>query len=173
MQREYNFNAGIPLVQIRFLGLVSFRFDWIFLPTFLVLDGLVSPWVPYLLATKAALRRTTKCTVDDCRLEWKVIGLGIGQIVSWRGWRAEHERLHIWLLFKHLFWQSCECPQNRWTTARNNRWEQVEEMVEQIASQENQWSMLLSSPWFLQWSVLCKFQLARSFVWSSAYSTPK
>ena len=70
VQREYNFNARIPLVQIRFVGLVSFRFDRVLLPTFLLHDGLVTPGVTYLLATKKTLRRATQCTVNDCRLEW-------------------------------------------------------------------------------------------------------
>ena len=50
-QREYYFNAGIPLVQIHFTGLVSFRFDRVLFPTFLMLDGLISPGVPNILAT--------------------------------------------------------------------------------------------------------------------------
>ena len=65
MQREYYFNAGFSLVQVRFIGLVSFRFDRILLPTFLVRDSLFPPGVPYLFATKKALRRVTQCTVND------------------------------------------------------------------------------------------------------------
>ena len=70
MQREYHSTAGILMVQIRKLRLVSFRFDWLLLPTFLVLDGLVPAGVAHLLAAKTALRRAKESPADDRKLEW-------------------------------------------------------------------------------------------------------